>query len=146
MIRQEKETQERVVSDDGNFLVYAPYASRFPFELMITPTRHQHDFTAQSDQQLRRLAIILRDALRRLRSALKDPPYSMILHSSPPMHSRWGRPDYWARMPFSYHWHIELVPKLTRVTGFEWGSGFHINPTAPEEAADYLRRADIDKT
>ena len=62
------------------------------------------------------------------------------------MHSRWGRPDYWAMLPYSYHWHIELAPKLTRMTGFEWGSGFHLNPTAPEEAADFLRRADITKT
>lgn len=146
LIQQEKESTERVVTDDGKFLVYSPYASRFPFELMITPVRHQHDFAAQNDEQLKQLAAVLRNSLRRIRTVLRDPPYSMILHSSPPMHSRWGRPDYWARMPYSYHWHIELSPKLTRMTGFEWGSGFHINPTAPEEAADYLRRADVNKT
>jgi UDPglucose--hexose-1-phosphate uridylyltransferase len=61
------------------------------------------------------------------------------------MHSRWGRPDYWAMLPLNYHWHIELAPKLTRMAGFEWGSGFHINPTAPEEVADFLRHADLNK-
>lgn len=146
LIRQERDSNERIVSDDNGFMVYAPYASRFPFELMITPTEHQHDFAAQNDHQLRQLAVTLRDALRRLRSVLRDPPYSMILHSSPPMHARWGRPDYWAMLPASYHWHIELAPKLTRMAGFEWGSGFHINPTAPEEAADFLRRADIERS
>jgi UDPglucose--hexose-1-phosphate uridylyltransferase len=146
LIRQEREEKERVVSDDGNFLVYAPYASRFPFELMITPIEHKHDFAAQTDQQLKLLAVALRDALQRIRTVLRDPPYSFILHSAPPMHSRWARPDYWAMLPYNYHWHIELSPKLTRMTGFEWGSGFHINPTAPEEAADFLRMADINKT
>ncbi len=143
LIRQERKQKERIVNDDGTFLVYAPYASRFPFELMITPVEHKHDFAAQTDQQLKLLASVLRDALQRIRTVLRDPPYSLILHSAPPVHSRWGRPDYWAMLPFSYHWHIELAPKLTRMTGFEWGSGFHINPTAPEEAADFLRRADI---
>ncbi|SDZ96684.1 UDPglucose--hexose-1-phosphate uridylyltransferase [Desulfuromusa kysingii] len=146
LIKQERKQKERIVSDDGAFLVYAPYASRFPFELMITPVEHKHDFAAQTDQQLKQLARTLRQSLQRIRTVLRDPPYSLILHSAPPVHSRWGRPDYWAMLPFNYHWHIELAPKLTRMTGFEWGSGFHINPTAPEEAADFLRRADINAT
>lgn len=142
LIRQEQENKTRIVSDDGNFIVYAPYASRFPFELMIAPLAHHHDFARQSDQQLRLLAKTLRDILRRLRAALRDPAYSLILHSSPPRHTRLGRPDYWEALPFDYHWHIELAPKLTRLTGFEWGSGFHLNPTPPEEAAEFLRSAD----
>jgi len=145
LTHQERDNKKRIVIDDGHFIVYAPYASRFPFELMIASGHHQHDFAAQNNDQLRQLASVLRDTLRRIRSVLNDPPYSMILHSSPPMHSRWGQPDYWATMSSSYHWHIELVPKLTRMTGFEWGTGFHTNPTAPEEAADFLRRADTEK-
>ena len=143
LIRQEKAAKERVVCDDGNFLVYAPYASRFPFELMIVPLEHSHDFSLQTDQQLLLLAETLRSTLLRMRVALRDPPYSFILHSAPPMHLRWGRPDYWASLPSDYHWHIELAPKLTQVAGFEWGSGFHINPTPPEEAAEFLRHANF---
>ncbi len=142
LLRQERFSKERVVRDDGNYLVYTPFASSFPFELMIAPLEHSHDFTLQTDQQLLLLGETMRDTLGRLRSVLRDPPYSFILHSAPPMHLRWGRPDYWASLPSDYHWHIELAPKLTRVAGFEWGSGFHINPTPPEEAAAFLRNAD----
>jgi UDPglucose--hexose-1-phosphate uridylyltransferase len=142
LIHQEQQHKARIVRDDGNFLVYTPFAARFPFELMIAPLAHHHDFTQQSDQQLRLLARTLRDILQRLRTALRDPAYSMILHSSPPPHPRMGRPDYWESLPVDYHWHIELAPKLTRLTGFEWGSGFHINPTPPEEAAEFLRSAE----
>lgn len=142
LLRQERGSKERIVRDDGNYLVYAPYASSFPFELMIAPLEHGHDFTLLTDQRLLILAETLQDTLRRLRAVLRDPPYSFILHSAPPMHLRWGRPDYWASMPSDYHWHIELAPKLTRVAGFEWGSGFHLNPTSPEEAAEFLRNAD----
>ena len=142
LLSQERNSKIRVVRDDGNFLVYAPFASSVPFELMIAPLEHSHDFTLQTDQQLLLLADTLCDTLRRLRAVLRDPPYSFILHSAPPMHLRWGRPDYWASLPSDYHWHIEIAPKLTRVAGFEWGCGFQINPTAPEEAAEFLRNSD----
>jgi UDPglucose--hexose-1-phosphate uridylyltransferase len=52
-------------------------------------------------------------------------------------------------MPFgetdneSYHWHIEIMPKLIYVAGFEWGTGFYINPVTPEEAARLLRENKI---
>lgn len=142
LIAQERKDGRRIVSDDGNYVVYCPYASRFPFELMVAPGQHNHDFTAQTDQQLLLLAQVLRDSLRRFDSALRNPAYSLILHNAPPTHLRWGRSDDWDSLRHEYHWHIELAPKLTRVTGFEWGSGFHINPAAPEEAADFLRRAE----
>lgn len=143
LIRQEREEKTRVVRDDGNILVYAPYASSFPFQLFIAPLQHAHDFTSQTDQQLLALGDALSDTLKRLRAVLRDPPYSFILHTAPPMHMRKGRPGYWGSLPFDYHWHIELVPKLTKVAGFEWGTGFHMNSTPPEEAAEFLRNADI---
>lgn len=143
LIRQEQAVGSRIVSDDGNFIVYAPYAASFPFGLMIAPVGHKHDFTQQSDGQLSGLAAVMRDTLRRMRTVLRDPPFSFTLHSVPPMHLRWGSQSDWDVMPEYYHWHIELAPKLTRMTGFEWGSGFHINPAPPEEAADFLRRADL---
>lgn len=142
ILQQERNTKTRVVRDDGNFLVYAPYASSVPFELMVAPLTHGHDYCLQTDQQLLLLADTLRDTLRRLRTVLRDPPYSFILHSAPPMHLRRGHPDYWASLPSDYHWHLEIAPKLTRVAGFEWGCGFQINPTPPEEAADFLRNSD----
>ena len=142
LLDQERQTRDRVVHDDGNFLVYAPFASSFPFELMVAPLEHSHDFTLQTDQQLLLLADTLRETLGRLRASLRDPPFSFILHSAPPMHLRWGRPDYWASLPSDYHWHIEIAPKLTNVAGFEWGTGFHMNPTPPEEAAEFLRNAE----
>ena len=67
--------------------------------------------------------------------ALLTPPYNLIVHSAP-LHEEEGVND-------SYHWHVEVMPKLTRVAGFEWGTGFYINPTGPEEAADVLRKTRI---
>jgi UDPglucose--hexose-1-phosphate uridylyltransferase len=47
-----------------------------------------------------------------------------------------------SRLPH-YLWHIEIMPKVTRVAGYEWATGFHINPTPPEETAKFLREAEI---
>ena len=142
ILRQELETDERIVRSNEEFVVLAPYASHFPFELNIIPRHHSHDFALLTDQELGILAEILKDTLLRLRSVLRDPPYNFVLHNAPPMHLRLGKPAYWGSLPYDFHWRIELVPRLTKIAGFEWGTGFFMNPTPPEVAARFLRNAD----
>ena len=76
-------------------------------------------------------AQILSDTLRRLSHVLTDPPYNYVIHTS----------SFPGVDGEHYHWHFEIMPKLTKVAGFEWGTGFYINPTPPEEAAGYMREA-----
>ena len=139
IIKQETAARDRLVSIDDRFIAFCPYASRFPFEIFIAPRFHQHDFSRCSDHDLRGLAAVLRDVLSRLRDALDDPPFNYILHTSPNANVHPRRAHYWDTIEFDFHWHLEVFPRLTRVAGFEWGSGFYINPTPPEDAAKYLR-------
>jgi len=139
ILKQEVATRDRLVGVDDRYVAFCPYASRFPFEVMIAPRFHQHDYSRASDQDLRGLAIVLRDVLARLRDALDDPPFNFILHTSPNANVHPRRAHYWETIEFDFHWHLELFPRVTRVAGFEWGSGFYINPTAPEDAAKHLR-------
>lgn len=143
MLEQELTARDRVVSLDEHFAVLAPYASRFPFELMILPRRHSHAFTDEGRPALAALARSLKETLARLKSVLRDPPYNFVMHSGPNTETLIRRRHYWDTLPFDFHWHIEILPRLTRVAGFEWGTGFYINPTAPEEAAAFLRDAVI---
>ena len=143
LIDQECDAGHGIVRDDDDFVVFAPFASCFPFELRIVPRRHHHDFGQLNDDGLARLGTVLKDTLLRMRGVLRDPPYNFVLHNAPPMHLRMGKPSYWNSLPYDYHWHIELVPKLTRLAGFEWGTGFFMNPTPPEDAARFLRDADL---
>lgn len=120
----------RVVSTTEHFVVIEPFAPRFPFETWILPRRHRASFSATADAgELRDLAATLKDTLQRLNRALDRPPYNFVIHTAPVSE---GDAEY-------YHWHLEIMPKLTRVAGFEIGSGFYINPTPPEDAAQYLR-------
>ncbi len=139
IMNQETALKERIVIDTEDFLVLAPFASRFPFETWILPRKHTHDYTLSSDELLYSFAETLKDILYRLKTALNDPPFNFVLHTSPSTIPRPGKSTYWSTLPYDYHWHIEIIPRLTKVAGFEWGTGFYINPTPPEIAAEYLR-------
>jgi UDPglucose--hexose-1-phosphate uridylyltransferase len=133
ILAQETDSASRIVQESDHFLVVSPYAARFPFETWIIPKAHNSHAENMSHAEIHDLAPILRALLRRLDSALEKPPYNMVLHSSPVQEQP---------MPH-YHWHLEVIPKLTHVAGFEWGTGFYINPTPPEEATKFLRDANI---
>jgi UDPglucose--hexose-1-phosphate uridylyltransferase len=133
---------ERVVLATEHHLALAPYASRFPFEVVILPLRQCHDMTLMSDLERADLADVLVQVLRRLRRALDNPPYNYMLFNAPSTVGRAGRPDYWGTLPYDWRWHLEIVPRIQETAGFEWGTGFYINPVAPEEAAAFLRQAE----
>lgn len=131
VLREERRGRRRLILDEGGFLALAPFAPRFPFETWILPARHHSAFEATEVDAVRALAEVLRSFLRRMNALLDDPPFNFMLHTAP------------LDAPFleSFHWHLEVIPKLTSVAGFEWGSGFFINPVPPEEAATALREA-----
>lgn len=142
LIRHEQRLGERVALETARYVAVCPYASAHPFETWILPVEHRHDVADASDDELRGLAIILRDLLRRVRVLLADPPYSLALHTIPSPHPRAGQPAYWSTIEHDYHWHLELVPHITRPAGFEWATGLTVNPTPPEEAARFLKDTD----
>ena len=129
IVRQETRESTRVISETDGFVVFAPFAARFPYETWIVPKRHSSNFEEASKDETFDLAVSLRQTLIRLNRALQNPPFNYIVHSNPLA----GQPNGY------YHWHIEILPKLVQVAGFEWGSGLFINPVAPEEAARLLR-------
>jgi UDPglucose--hexose-1-phosphate uridylyltransferase len=135
IIRQEVKVGTRVIAESADFVAIAPYAPRFPFETWLLPKRHRSRFEDTTPAEFVGLARMLKDILQRMNATLLTPPYNLIVHSAP-LHEEAGVNEF-------YHWHVEVMPKLTRVAGFEWGTGFYINPTGPEEAADVLRKTKI---
>ncbi len=133
MIHQESSDKVRIISENEDFIAFCPFASRFAFETCIMPKKHNYDFKSINDKSVEALASIFKDSLIRLKKALNDPAYNFIIHTAP---VRDG-------VNKEYHWHIEIMPKLTNVAGFEWGSGFYINPTSPEVAAKHLKEVQL---
>jgi UDPglucose--hexose-1-phosphate uridylyltransferase len=129
MVKQESSGGRRIILRESGVVVFAPFAPRFPYESWIVPTDHGHDFGAARAPVLRELARAVQGTLARFRSLLNDPPYTLVLHTSPL--GEFTRE--------AYHWHLELVPRPPQVLGLEWGTGIYINPVPPEVAAERLR-------
>ncbi len=129
LLSQEVQEGERLVAENRSFLACCPFMSNFPFEIWILPKEHRADFAQISPEAILDFARILKETLVRMRIALTDPSYNFIIHTAP----------IEPREREEYHWHLELIPKLTKIAGFEWGTGFYINPTPPEFAANILR-------
>jgi UDPglucose--hexose-1-phosphate uridylyltransferase len=133
IVAQERRDERRVIQENADMIAIAPYAPRFAFETWILPRRHGARFEAAPRSEYESLARLLKAVLQRMDRALESPPFNLVLHTAP----------FADEVDDIYHWHIEIMPKLTRVAGFEWGTGFYINPTPPEEAAQVLRRVKI---
>jgi UDPglucose--hexose-1-phosphate uridylyltransferase len=138
IINDEIEHNKRIIIETEHHIALAPYASRFPFEICILPKKHDACYTCIEEKALKDLASLLHNILKALERTLASPPFNYMLHSRPFRLS--GRhPE--TTLDQDYHWHIEIIPRLTKIAGFEWGTGFYINPTPPEEAAKALREA-----
>jgi UDPglucose--hexose-1-phosphate uridylyltransferase len=143
VIQQELESGERIVLANEHIVAMTPFASRFPFEILLAPRAHHHNFAEINDTMVYQVAGALKEVLLRIKACLNDPPFNFLIHTIPNTKAGVKRTSYWDTLEFDFHWHIEIMPRLTGIAGFEWGTGFYINPTAPEEAAKYLREVEI---
>ena len=123
----EEDAAHRLVLADEHVVVFCPFWSASPFEMLIVPRAHDAHLHHSPDDVLAATGQAVRAALGRLGQCLGDVAYNLIFHSAP------------YRVTGTYHWHAHLVPKLTTPAGFEHGTGVAINVVAPEVAAGELR-------
>lgn len=119
----------RIVASTESFVAWCPFASRFAYEVWLAPRRHQAEFDGSSDEQLAEFTQILRDVVGRVERLSGSPGYNFWIHTSP----------FALRESAFYHWHVELIPRVSYQAAFEWGCGEFINAVAPEDAAHILR-------
>jgi UDPglucose--hexose-1-phosphate uridylyltransferase len=134
IVAQETEEKQRIIYENEHFLAISPFASRFPFETWILPKRHEESFlSSMHDDNYFFVADALSTVLKKQEKLLNSPPYNFMIHTTP----------IELKNTAYYHWHIEIIPRLTKMAGFEWGTGFYINPTPPEEATTFLQEVDV---
>ena len=143
ILRAELEDGSRVVSTSEHFVAVTPYASRYPYETWLLPRAHDPDFESASDAAFEDLAGHLIAVLARLESTLPEPAYNLFLYSGP---NRSGGDPNWRGARFrtlaqDFHWHLQILPRISTPAGFEVGTGFFANPLTPERAAAELRQA-----
>jgi len=134
MIQQELAGEKRIVVDGPGFVAFCPFASRFPFETWVLPKIHSSHYENIQKNGVDELSGVIRQVIAKIEAALDRPAYNYIIHTAPFDTPELGH----------YHWHIEIMPSLTKAAGFEWGTGFYINAVPPEEAAAFLRDVEIE--
>jgi UDPglucose--hexose-1-phosphate uridylyltransferase len=127
----EQTTRSRLLWEDHEFVAFAPWASHFPFEMMIVPRRHAASIADATEAELDRLAGVLPDLLRALLKVQPGASYNYFVHNAPLLPNE--------RHEFHWHWHV--APRLIRPDGFELGDGISVNPVAPESASESIRSA-----
>ncbi|MGQ9473333.1 MAG: galactose-1-phosphate uridylyltransferase [Candidatus Caldatribacteriaceae bacterium] len=131
-LEEESTKGHRLVFRNEHFLALVPYAARFSYETWILPVKHAASFT--EIEALSSFSEVLKIVLQALGEVLGEPVFNFVLHGAP--YYRDPRDDVYK---WIYHWHLEIIPFPVRMAGFEWGTGFYINPVAPERAASTLR-------
>ena len=130
LIERELADGSRIVYADDNLVAFCPYASRLPLEMCILPRQPQADFGDANSTLLEQLALLLKSLVGRMEKALNFPAYNYLIHTLP-----------FDTFPADhYHWHVEVLPRVTVRAGFEWGTGLYVNPVSPERAAQLLRQ------
>lgn len=138
IIREELNYGTRIIHETRDFVAFSPFAPKFPFEFWIFPKRHCCAFEDINAGEAEDLSNMLTLAINKMKKALNTPPYNYVIHTAPNMIPR---RNHWHTLGDDFHWHVEIMPRLIRTSGFEWGAGFYILTTSPEDASKYLREA-----
>ena len=127
----ETKSGSRLVSESANFVVFHPYASRYPFETWISPKNHNACFGKIDSEEISELGRVLGETMRKMDRALGGPNFNYVLNTAPVEDEK---KEY-------LHWYIQVIPRIWTAAGFEIGSGIYINTSVPEETAKYMKEA-----
>ncbi len=131
IVRQEQESGLRIVSENEKFIAFCPFASRSPYQISIMPKEHENSVLLLTEDDIYLFSSIVKDVFSKIYNVLGEPSFNYVLYTLP-NHIR-------ASYSASYHWHFDILPKLSKLAGFEIGSGVYINSVLPEHAAEVLR-------
>ena len=129
VMNEEEERQERILYSTEHFVALCPFASRFPYSFSIIPRVHRSRYEEINQKEREDLARVTKKTLSALESVHPSAAYNFVLQTSP---------FVWANEE-AYHWRLRVIPRLSKVAGFEWGSDCYINTVTPEQAAKNLR-------
>ena len=129
LIARESEIGSRIVGENEKFVAWCPYASRFGYETWIAPRAHASRFEDTSDLDLEKLGTLFQEIVSKIEQHARIPAFNYLFHSLP----------FDSTQHDQFHWHIEIIPRIAKLAGFEWGTGVHVNTVAPEDAARDLR-------
>ena len=127
------EDRIRIIAETNCFVAFVPYAALSPFSMYLFPRRHMPSLARIQAEEIHDLARTLQVVLAKLYYGLGNPAYNLVIRTAPTAN----------RNSSYYHWYLSLIPRVTRVAGFELGSGMYINVMPPEASAEFLRNVEV---
>lgn len=131
MIDWERKYERRIIYENAGAIAFTPFVSKNAFEVRIFPKRHLPYFENTLDTEMDYVSDALQNSLRKIRKNLHDPDYNFFIHTASVKDKKTHA---------QYHWHIEIIPKISQKAGFELGTGIEINSVDPDDAAKLLKR------
>ena len=145
IIDQELMMQERIVVRERHDARLLPLRQQLPLrDRTSSPSASARTSAAIQPEEMRGLAEAVKTCLLKWQGALGETPYNFLIHTAPNDTELSGVHEDYPFLDAYYCWHLEMFPRLTKTAGFEWGTGFYINPIPPEEAAEYLRGVEVE--
>ena len=132
MIEEEKKINERVICENDEFIAISPFASKSPYQIYILPKKHS-DSIVYSEDCILQFASIVKDIFNRINKVLGEISFNYVLHTLTPALEK--------KYSHSSHWFLDIMPKMSKLAGYELGSGVFINSIKPEDAANDLKNA-----
>ncbi len=132
----ELKENKRIVYENESFIAYCPYYSIFPFEVRVIPKKHSNRFDNINEKEMTFLSKALKVITQKIYKTLNNPAFNIILYTNP------VNTDIEHIEKFN-HWYIEILPRVNIMAGFEFGTGWYINTTYPEDASQFLKESDI---
>jgi UDPglucose--hexose-1-phosphate uridylyltransferase len=126
----------RVVAESGGLVALVPPAPRQPFETWIVTAVAERHFHDAGRDRVAALADLTRDVVSRLARVAPGCDYNWWLHQAPFLRAAAD-----AELTTTWHWHLEILPRLAELAGFELGTGCHITTVSAEMSARRLRDA-----
>lgn len=138
IVYNEKMAKKRVLDEIGNFIAYCPYASAFPFEVMIAPIKNISNLNRCSRKEISDLALLIKKVFKMLNKQLGLFDYNLYFHLSP-LNPNFENEDFMNSIDKNYSFSLRITPRIYRLGGFELSTGMAINSVLPEECAKLLR-------
>lgn len=133
VLKRELNEGARVVKETEGFITFVPYAALSQFHTWIFPKRHAPSFAGITDAEIEDFAGHVKSLLLKFYYALENPDFNFVIRSSRPVDET---NEY-------CHWYFTIMPRVSKIAGFELGSGIFINSSLPEESAEFLRGARV---
>jgi UDPglucose--hexose-1-phosphate uridylyltransferase len=130
LLYDEKLFAKGILKENNFFIAYCPYASKYPFEVIIMAKEKLSSIVKLEESHLYALSDITHFIFRQLHKALGEFPFNMLIKNGDIQNENSVN-----------RFHIQILPRLYKNAGFEIDTEIFINTFLPEDVVEILKES-----